>query len=329
MSWRELGFVPDNAYIARLISQHYPGLTAGRITEVTYTHNAVFRVDKGEHACIVRLRPYKQSVVTAWVSECLLLTHLRQKGLLVPGPVPARDGAYIVPFESQSVACVFELLPGQPLTPASLKDETAYVMGQMIARLHLAGNELASAGISFDNRSRLDGAGLYTEAGLYALGDLSGWFAELVGPDVLRAQDETLTLFDALTPEAWSLIHGDLVLKNWLKGAQLALLDFEFSGWGASIYDVATVLWQLKPEASYERWSEQLLAGYESLRGLPTRQHLEAFIVARQLASMRWLARNQHLSTVRPVAQAWITQRATEVQDYLETGVLRRKTPIL
>ncbi len=82
----------------------------------------------------------------------------------------------------------------------------------------------------------------------------------------------------------FGLIHRDLTLENLLFGGagaapgEAAAMDFDQCGLGHYLFDLAVVLRALRlrwrqagcpPELATERVREPLLAGYESVRGLP------------------------------------------------------------
>jgi Ser/Thr protein kinase RdoA (MazF antagonist) len=125
----------------------------------------------------------------------------------------------------------------------------------------------------------------------------------------------------------FGLIHGDLLLKNILfhKG-EVRALDFEYCGWGYYLYDLCPLLWQLKPLANYKELEEALWQGYSSIRPLTERhrQVLETLIAGRQVASMRWVAANQHNPAYQGKVESILQQRTAELQGFLETGILKR-----
>ena len=80
--------------------------------------------------------------------------------------------------------------------------------------------------------------------------------------------------------EGFGLIHADLLAKNVIfAGDSVAALDFEFSGWGYFLYDLAPLLWQLKGErmADYARLEADFWSGYVSVRAEASdqREYLE------------------------------------------------------
>ena len=119
-------------------------------------------------------------------------------------------------------------------------------------------------------------------------------------------------------PASIGLIHADLLSKNALFGrAAVAALDFEYSGWGYFLYDLAPLLWGLRGErrADYAPLEDALLDGYRSARpnAQVDREALEAFVAARQVASCRWLLQNRHHPHLRSAAPDLIRQRTAEL----------------
>jgi Ser/Thr protein kinase RdoA (MazF antagonist) len=82
----------------------------------------------------------------------------------------------------------------------------------------------------------------------------------------------------------------------------------------------------LKPLSNYKELEEALWQGYTSKRPLTNRHRelLEIFIAARQVASMRWVAANQHNPAYQGKVEAILQQRTAELAGFLETGILNR-----
>ncbi|MGD8628865.1 MAG: phosphotransferase [bacterium] len=100
-------------------------------------------------------------------------------------------------------------------------------------------------------------------------------------------------------PDVYGLIHGDLgVDANVLfHRGEARAIDFDDSGTGYWIYDLAVALEHCREDRAYSQYREALLDGYRERRPLPEEQarHLELFLVAFQVYWSLWAAAMVHL----------------------------------
>ncbi len=300
---------------------------------LAYTHNAVFQVQNGTQSYVLRLsrQPHQKD---RWrlMGELLVLYTLRKEaGLAVPESIdaPAKQMYVFLP-EANVCGVLFHHLPGVTPAQAELTQKQIRRIGAFLARLHDVPathwqNIRNNRNLSL--RPNLDYEGLFSNEGTYALADETS-FTEEQQAIIAEVQEQVKTAMEAIgTDEAhFGLIHGDLLLKNILfEGEKICALDFEYSGFGYFIYDLAPLLWQLKLDPRYPDLVDGLWEGYTAQRQLPPYEHLETFIAARQVASLRWLANNQHNPAVQGKAHQMIEQRVEELREFVNTGVLQRQ----
>ena len=95
-------------------------------------------------------------------------------------------------------------------------------------------------------------------------------------------------------PRSWGrvddfgLIHADLHLGNALfhRGG-VKLIDFDDSGTGPRLYELAVALWELRDGPDYPAYRDALLEGYRPQRDVDV-THLDDFIAVRQIAFALW-----------------------------------------
>jgi Ser/Thr protein kinase RdoA (MazF antagonist) len=300
------------------------------LTWLAYTHNAVFAVEHESKRYVLRIKlAASPEDIDYQKSESWLLGRYKYQGIDVPH-APITHSQYLENESPHFVAILFEYLEGTERTPATLTVEDMRHIGDFLARLHDASSVFTPPPpIHFTFiRPRLDYEGLYGDKGTYAMSDEAALLFSIDQPAIMtRVQAKVKTAMDTLGTDAahFGLIHGDLLLKNILfHGDEVRALDFEYCGWGYFLYDLAPLLWQLKPEANYQMWENALWEGYTALRPLPPRHLLETFIAGRQVASLRWVANNQHNPAYQGKVPTIIQQRISELEQFLETGVLRR-----
>lgn len=293
---------------------------------------------------VLRLHPPGSVTAERLHSELRWLRSLRRDtDLLAPYPVAAQDDGCerlivelrheLLPPPSIACAALFEYLPGEIKSARALSQHDVYRIGAYLGALHGPGQSVAPADFA---GPRLDWEGLFGDDSPYASGTESATLsADELGilGDIARALRAPLAEL-ASKPDAMGLIHADLLAKNIVfQRDSIAALDFEFCAWGFFLYDLAPLLWQLRGERAgdYSALEEAMWRGYTSARPAPDsdRKPLEAFIAARQLASIRWLLANRQNPGVRELAPSLISARCQELRGFLQTGRLRRSTPTL
>jgi Ser/Thr protein kinase RdoA (MazF antagonist) len=126
-------------------------------------------------------------------------------------------------------------------------------------------------------------------------GDLRGSFDRVAA----RARRVMAQLGDG--PDAVGLIHADLHLDNALfAGGDVRLIDFDDSGIGYRLYDVAVALWELRHRDDYEAFRTALVAGYTGHRPLSADHlaHLDTFIAVREVAFGLWFVGTAQVNPV-------------------------------
>ncbi|MCY3779131.1 MAG: phosphotransferase [Chloroflexi bacterium] len=308
---------------------------------IGYDTNAVFAVTTAAERYFLRLHPPGRVDEDDVHSELIWLLAIRQQtGLLAPLPVPVSNGglltSYIppmLPSAGQIHAVLFERLRGETKSASAFTVVDARAVGGYLGRLHRDSQFEPPADFK---RHRLDFGGIFEAESAYYVTNES---------EVLTR--EQIRVFQAVSDRARQampcrdqpgagigLIHADLLAKNLLfVENSVAALDFEYCAWGYFLYDLAPLLWEFRGEraADYVELEDALWAGYLSIRpqAAAQRDDLEAFIAARQMLSCRWLLQNLHNPKVREVAPTLLQERIRELEGYLSTGKLQRRTATL
>jgi Ser/Thr protein kinase RdoA (MazF antagonist) len=106
------------------------------------------------------------------------------------------------------------------------------------------------------------------------------------------AREAARAALNARPERDMGLIHADILQENVLfVGGDLALIDFDDSGYGYRAYDLATGLIQHAESRDFESLQEALIAGYTSKRGDADTLALEMplFLLLRSMASAGWI----------------------------------------
>ncbi|MDF5733787.1 MAG: phosphotransferase [Rhizonema sp. PD38] len=139
----------------------------------------------------------------------------------------------------------------------------------------------------------------------------------------IRASMQYLSQEDDL----FGLIHGDLHCANckFYRG-KIQVFDFDDSGWGYYLYDLAVTLYYLRHRSGYVVLRKVLLDSYQQIRSLPKQYEscLEALIAARRLHLLRDLLQRQDNPKLRALTPKYIQDSVTDMGKFLEIIADRR-----
>lgn len=294
------------------------------------TTNQVFRIQpgmaEGEDAAGFVLRihgPGLQSTPAIQEELQWLLAIRRDTTLMVPTPVPARDGSLIqeipLPGEPAPRQCVlFRWVPGDfrsnHLTPSDLRR-----VGAFMARLHRHAERFVASHPSPPSRRA-------------QFGDVEAW-EDPSDKMAARFSAEELAVFATAarrvrttvrelgeSRDVFGFIHADLHQWNYLfHGDEVHAIDFDDCGWGYHAYDMAVTLSYLEESAAFPALEEAFLDGYQSLRPLPRSyaESLPAFLAARILFMVPWLSSLPQPSPI-PWGPQYLQSAAGRLRRYLE-----------
>jgi Ser/Thr protein kinase RdoA (MazF antagonist) len=268
----------------------------------TLTANGLFA--EGQYLLRIHYPPY-QTAEAIELELAWLAAMRREAGLPVPEPVPALDGRLLTQVSVPGIpgernCSLLRWLKGRYLT----KGIGAWhyrAQGRLMAQLHnFAASWQPSPGLS---KRHWDWDGFF--------GDVEG--THLTASEIWSLIPQAyVEPFQAVTRqvgrvmEAWGkgrdvygLIHADLGLDANLLfwGGEARAIDFDDSGFGYWIYDLAIALEHCREDADYPRFREALLEGYAEFRTLPQAQleQLDLFLAAWDVYLSLWAAAGAHL----------------------------------
>lgn len=256
--------------------------------------NAVFEMalPDGTRAAL-RLHRTGYQDAAAIRSELWWCAELAGLGLPVPAPLPLPEGGFSATLSTGRHASAIRWLDGiaigaagRPLAvsvPAQIALHED--LGRLLRRLHDVSNALSlPPGFT---RPHWDGDGLMGDAPLW------GRFWEhpaatsacLSALSSARSAVRSMIDGHARAGGDFGLIHADVLRENVLRtGPDLALIDFDDSGFGYRLYDLGTVLSQNQYEPARDDLRDALMAGY----GAQDIEMVEIFTLSRVLASVGW-----------------------------------------
>jgi Ser/Thr protein kinase RdoA (MazF antagonist) len=304
--------------LARAALEQYPlDLRGASLTPLRHEQNATFRLDARAGRFMLRISRPNVHTTTRVASEMAWLAALgRDTNLLVPEPLPTRDGSLVVSIGAAGVpderlCVVLGWVDGRfvdaGLTPAHLRR-----VGQLIATLHDHARSWSPSGafqrhrvdtLTADGRrASVSAAGQTSSDGVCPTAEDGEGATQLVG-DLLGSRasavvDGALGVVRATTSaladrrDAFGLIHADLHQENVLHRDRTAgAIDFDDCGWGFQPYDLAVPLSELTARARYPELRAAILEGYAARRPLAADDelHIDALIVLRGLQLLLWI----------------------------------------
>jgi Ser/Thr protein kinase RdoA (MazF antagonist) len=226
------------------------------------------------------------------LSELEWMAALAERGLSVPRPCPALDGALCHAVGGQIVD-VLGWLDGVPmclggrLNPLVAGVPAYRSLGRAMAQLHLK-SDAWTPPPSFD-RPVWDAKGLLGETPLWGRFWENPQLTAAQAALLTKARDHALARLSALKGADYGLIHADLVQENVLIGpGGPHLIDFDDGGFGYRLFDMATVLNFILREADPAALQAAFVQGYLATRPIDLTE-LPLFQTLRALSYVGWI----------------------------------------
>jgi Ser/Thr protein kinase RdoA (MazF antagonist) len=288
--------------LARAALLEYDIPEDARVTPIRLMNNGVFEVrsDPGERFVLRVHRPaYREVAHTRSELRFLEALHERLQGtrISVPQPVRTRDGELVVEVAARHCD-LLTWLDGRVLRPGrGLGPQGVHVLGEALARIHTVAEEVqASAELELP---RWDADGMFTAASPFRPGRLEEFMSAVDWKLFQEVEERTRGVFGSLDrdEDAFGVIHSDFILLNChfvrrARGWELGMLDFDDLGWGYFLYDLCPLLGNLAEFPGYPAMRRAFLAGYRSVRSLPSglEGHLPVLMAARHASACLWVA---------------------------------------
>jgi Ser/Thr protein kinase RdoA (MazF antagonist) len=274
-------------------------------TLLKYRENAVFKViaEDGEPAVLRLHRPGYVSD-KALASELRWMSALKAGGLEVPDPISTLRGKSYITVDGGGLPAqnvdLLAWLDGKPLgesgvplahSPEELERIFAHV-GRSMAELHNISDRW-DRGETFERPS-------WDQEGFVGERPLWGRFWDFPGlPDedrkkLTRLRSRLIDDMERLKTSNldYGLIHADLVRENVLvTDYSVQFIDFDDSGSGWRMFDIATTLFRNRREERYDLIKRSLLEGYREKRQLSAEaeESLPLFMLLRSLTYIGWI----------------------------------------
>ncbi len=272
---------------------------------LSHRENAVFEVTLPSGLAALRLHRPGYRTDSHIRSELDWTNELAMRGFPAPEPVAMSGGDYLLALDNRLRASVIVWMDGAPIgtgsSPLTADDLVTYFeVGALLARLHRTTMEIGPK--RFD-RPSWDIDGLTGPRPLWGrYWDMPGLSVEqrrllIAARDRARSQ---LVGYAANGGEI-TLIHSDALRENVFRrpDGSLALIDFDDSGFGFVMYELAASISQAVTDPLYPMAQRAVIEGYSKERPLTPcdRSMFGVFAMLRAFSSLGWTVprlRNDH-----------------------------------
>jgi Ser/Thr protein kinase RdoA (MazF antagonist) len=300
----------------------WPQARGGEVTLINLSENHTFRIDvPGGQKFVLRLHRPRYQSRTAIGSELAWLEAITdQTEIPVPRPVPGGDGEIVQEVAPDRFAALFAFERG--VAPDEEGDLTTLfaTLGRYAATLHKHVTDWKQPEKFV--RPIWDAAGILDSDG--AWGD---WRkapnAEGETRDTLEALEvrlrEDLRAYGT-DIDRFGLVHADMRLANLLiDTGEVLLLDFDDSGYGWFLYDLAASLSFIETSPQVPALIRAWLTGYLEVRTLRPEdiRMIDALILLRRMALLAWIGSHGETALAQRHAERFALDTATMARKYL------------
>ena len=215
-----------------------------------------------------------------------LMRHLAERGILVPAPIPNRDGALVVALHGKPASIVTKLEGSHQMAPRAVH---CAAVGAMLAKMHLAARDFPLI------QPNLRALPWWNETTPLVLPFLSEGKAHLLRAEMHFQQAfATCAHYQAL---ARGPVHADLFRNNVMfVGERLTgFFDFYFAGCDTWLFDVAVTVndWCIAPDTGVldAARARAMLDAYHAVRPFTDDEQSAWQAMLRAAALRFWLSR--------------------------------------
>ncbi len=312
---------------ARAAVECYPEL-AGAVDEpvlINVSENATFLLDLGDgERRILRIHRLGYHCQVEVESELAWSRALRQDtGISTPVALPNGDGQMVTRVcGSARLAVLFEYVAGEEVAPAGLKSgfET---LGELSAQMHRHAAGWRRPG--WFSRFSWD-----IEAAFGAFPRWGAWMNGIgVGPEeaqiLARLEERIRERLAAFGADAgrYGLIHADMRLSNliWRPNGDASVIDFDDSGFGWYLYDLAASLSFIEHTPEVPDLIDAWVNGYQRHTSLSAGEIAElwTFVMLRRLLLVAWIGSHQGVDLARELGASY-TEQSCELAERFLSG---------
>jgi len=315
--------------LAALAISNYEMSPKAEITLLVHRENTVFRVDdtKSGRRFVMRVHRAGYHSDDAIRSELAWMIALNEAGVPTPEVIAGKSGDWVQVVEHEEVPeprqCdLLGWVEGTQPDPQNIV-ASYRILGEINARIHKHAVQWKHPRF-FERHS-------WDEDGMLGQDPLWGRFWEM--EKLTEGQIELFTkardtararlLEFGKADDRYGLIHADLMPDNILvNDGNVRVIDFDDSGFGWNLYDLATALFLHQGNDYYDAITSSWVEGYRSVYEL-TDEHLKmlpTLLVARGLVALGWVHTRRETDLARLMTEFLISGVCEMAESYLSEG---------
>ena len=299
-------------------------LEGASLTLLSHRENAVYRVDRQGDVEPLALRVHRLGYqTTASIrSELQWMEALRAAGVFTPSPQHGADDDLVqtVTVDGEAFDCdLLSWVEGQSLE--EIGDDNVYqLLGQINAKIHKHSESWAEP--NGFTRQVWDEEGLFGEKNLWGhYSTLSALTQDQIGLlDQAAEKVKTRLAAYGKNSDRFGLIHADMMPENVLvKDNVPYVIDFDDSGYGWFMYDLATLLAFEIAEDDFNDRLNSWVEGYRQVRPLSDADlaELPTLIMCRFFTGFGWLESRKHTDMARDYTGSLVELGCMHAENFL------------
>lgn len=310
--------------------------TNGTLSLIKHRENSVFELncDQGRFALRVHRASYHSD--SALRGELAWIDSLNQSNIAVPVPIKSIHGNFFETCQIDAIPVAHQVdviswVEGTPFGAvedilAGNTDEAtlakAYEQaGELAAKIH---NHAQSFVMPSDaTRQAWDNDGLLGADPIWG----RGWENELLTTEskgiIIKARDKAIVQLNAFGKgsDRYSLIHADFLPENlFINGEGIEIIDFDDSGYGWHMFEIATALFWYLGEPVFDTIYQRFLTGYRKYRDMGEDQleMLHTFFVIRGIVYLGWMHTRKETEIVQELGSIVVPAVVGLATQYIE-----------
>jgi len=297
------------------------GLEGGIVTLLQDYVNSSFRVQRDNHHWYLRIYNPDRHDISFVESELIWMEALADEGFPVPRPLKTHNQSLFweTPKEDlkkKYIIAYWTWIEGSIVPNDQRNPDHFYIVGSMLSRLHnFSINWAFPKGFQ---RPQCDSGGVYGTLGIIGKRIESAWesVSEQLRSDLKGARDALQQIELAIGKDSrrYGLVHGDPSFGNILFNDNSPfLIDFDDSGFGYLMSDLAVVLAGAWGKPGFEERRSSLLCGYQKNRNLSDEEisALPFAMAARAASLIFWYA-------IQSPQHPWIEGQWKRLKEYIK-----------
>ena len=313
-----------NTEIARNAVKQY-NFNSVKLEFIKHLENTTFKFSAEQGNFLVRVYCGLQNTVQDIESEAKIIEYLISSNYYTyQKPIYNNSNNFVSIGEASGISKPVSILSwiGSPIVGNNVNDISLFEkLGKLIAHIH---NELADWQKPVDfHRQTFDAGNLIGQNGAFGYANLAYKYFDRETVSLFDSVYQRLIDFEAVAVKAnnFGIIHGDLHLNNViLHQKNLVPIDFDDSGYGYYIYDLAVILANYSEIPEYSAIKTNLIKGYRTNRefSIEIENKLSLFIAARYICIALFLAgKSEQEATIKQTASKYIPSYLNKLKNVI------------